>query len=165
MSKTDNLTDFLTDVADAIREKKGTTDLINPQDFSNEIASIQSSSTPKKVIYTGPLCIGNMDYGATDISDSDDKGKRTINLDIINEGSTIWGTIYKCHASDWNPYTSEKFEGAVDYSVTINLNEATIPANKGNIVLNMKSDSINTFIIQGDSVLTANISLIAYELM
>lgn len=43
MAKTDNITDFLTDVADAIREKKGTTDAINPQDFSAEIASIQGS--------------------------------------------------------------------------------------------------------------------------
>lgn len=42
MSKQDNLTDFLTDVADAIREKKGTTDLINPQDFSDEIRGIES---------------------------------------------------------------------------------------------------------------------------
>ena len=42
MAKNDNLKDFLTDVADAIREKKGTTDKINPQDFSSEIASIQS---------------------------------------------------------------------------------------------------------------------------
>jgi hypothetical protein len=30
MAKNDNLQDFLTDVADAIREKKGTTDKINP---------------------------------------------------------------------------------------------------------------------------------------
>ena len=42
MAKTDNLTDFLTDIADAIREKKGTTGAINPQDFSSEIASIES---------------------------------------------------------------------------------------------------------------------------
>lgn len=40
MAKNDNLTDFLTDVADAIRAKKGTTDKINPQNFSAEIASI-----------------------------------------------------------------------------------------------------------------------------
>ena len=40
MSKADNLKDFLTDVADAIRAKKGTTGLINPQNFSAEIASI-----------------------------------------------------------------------------------------------------------------------------
>ena len=43
MAKNDNLTDFLTDVADAIRAKKGTTDKINPQDFANEIASIETS--------------------------------------------------------------------------------------------------------------------------
>lgn len=43
MSKENNLTDFLTDVADAIREKKGTTDKINPQDFSDEISKIPSS--------------------------------------------------------------------------------------------------------------------------
>ena len=42
MAKNNNLTDFLTDVADAIREKKGTTEPINPQDFSSEIASIES---------------------------------------------------------------------------------------------------------------------------
>lgn len=40
MSKQNNLTDFLTDVADAIRTKKGTTDLINPQNFSAEIAAL-----------------------------------------------------------------------------------------------------------------------------
>ncbi len=40
MSKADNLKDFLTDVANAIRAKKGSTDLINPQDFSSEIASL-----------------------------------------------------------------------------------------------------------------------------
>lgn len=40
MSKENNITDFLTDVADAIRAKKGTTAKINPQDFSNEIRRI-----------------------------------------------------------------------------------------------------------------------------
>ena len=45
MSKENNLTDFLTDVADAIREKKGTTDKINPQDFSEEIKSIKTSTS------------------------------------------------------------------------------------------------------------------------
>ena len=41
MAKNNNLTDFLTDVADAIRAKKGTSAPINPQDFSAEIASIE----------------------------------------------------------------------------------------------------------------------------
>ena len=45
MSKQDNLTDFLVDVASAIREKKGTTEKINPQNFSEEIRSIESGTT------------------------------------------------------------------------------------------------------------------------
>lgn len=45
MSKTNNLNDFLTDIADAIRSKKRTTGNINAQDFSNEIKSISSSSS------------------------------------------------------------------------------------------------------------------------
>ena len=42
MAKNNNLTDFLTGVAGAIREKKGTSALINPQDFDSEILSIQT---------------------------------------------------------------------------------------------------------------------------
>lgn len=40
MATINNLTEFLTGVADAIRAKKSTTALINPQDFASEIASI-----------------------------------------------------------------------------------------------------------------------------
>lgn len=42
MSKENNLTDFLVDVADAIRAKNGTTELINPQNFSEEIKNLPS---------------------------------------------------------------------------------------------------------------------------
>lgn len=45
MAKTDNFEDFLIDLANTIREKKGTTDLINPQDFSTEILSIQTGGS------------------------------------------------------------------------------------------------------------------------
>lgn len=40
MAKNNNLQDFIEDIADAIREKKGTEDKINPQDFANEIRDI-----------------------------------------------------------------------------------------------------------------------------
>lgn len=46
MSKLDNLGDFLTDIADTIRTKKGTSGTISAQDFSSEIASIPSGSPP-----------------------------------------------------------------------------------------------------------------------
>lgn len=41
MGKSNNLDDFLADLADAIREKKGTSEPINAQDFSSEITSIK----------------------------------------------------------------------------------------------------------------------------
>lgn len=42
MARTESLSIFLTDVADSIREKKGTTAPIKPADFDTEIESIQS---------------------------------------------------------------------------------------------------------------------------
>lgn len=40
MGKNNNLNDFLTDIADAIRTKKGTEDPINAQNFASEISTI-----------------------------------------------------------------------------------------------------------------------------
>lgn len=51
MAKTDNLTDFLTDLANAIRAKIGTSGKINPQDFSTLIANISEN-------------VGNIDWKA-----------------------------------------------------------------------------------------------------
>ena len=42
MAKNDNLSDFMTDIANAIRAKKGTSEPINAQDFTAEIASIET---------------------------------------------------------------------------------------------------------------------------
>lgn len=42
MAKENNLSDFLSDIASAIREKKGTAEPINAQDFASEIASIET---------------------------------------------------------------------------------------------------------------------------
>lgn len=82
MSKADNLKDFLTDVADAIRAKKGSTDLINPQNFSSEIASLsggleivdmtETTATiePNKVYVWGMVESLNITLGAS-TNDSD----------------------------------------------------------------------------------------------
>ena len=42
MATNNNLTDFLTGVANAIREKKGSSSPINPQNFESEIAGIET---------------------------------------------------------------------------------------------------------------------------
>lgn len=46
MAKTDNLVHYLSDVADAIREKEGSSDPINAQDFSERIRSMSVGSNP-----------------------------------------------------------------------------------------------------------------------
>lgn len=45
MAKTDNLTDFVTDIADTIREVEESTDPINPQDFSDKIRAIAENGS------------------------------------------------------------------------------------------------------------------------
>ena len=82
MAKTDNLSDFLTDVANSIRTKTGTTEQINAQDFSDKILSIQtgggSGSTLKNLLdatkstyylfytYKGTSVDGLIPYGDTE---------------------------------------------------------------------------------------------------
>lgn len=50
MAKNDNLGDYLTDIANAIREKKGTTEPINAQEFASEIASIEGGDSSDEVV-------------------------------------------------------------------------------------------------------------------
>lgn len=50
-----NLKDHLKEVADAIRAKKGTSDLINPQDFATEIEGITSGSAGGESVEGGTL--------------------------------------------------------------------------------------------------------------
>ena len=46
MAKNNNIQDFIQDLGDTIRRKKGTSAKINPQNFSSEIESIQTGSDP-----------------------------------------------------------------------------------------------------------------------
>lgn len=50
MARTNNLNNYLTDIADAIREKKETTELINAGEFDNEIRSIETGIIPTETI-------------------------------------------------------------------------------------------------------------------
>lgn len=50
MAKTDNLNDFLKDIADAIREKTEDSGLINAQNFADKIRSLSTGggNTPSR---------------------------------------------------------------------------------------------------------------------
>ena len=109
MAKTDNLTDFLTDIADAIREKKGTTGAINPQDFSSEIASIESGGGGG-VVTSAPICDVNFyDYDGT-ILYSYTK-EQFLALSAMPELPTREGLI--CHG--WNYRWGEAVSYVTDY--------------------------------------------------
>ena len=65
MAKNNNLTDFLTGVANAIRTKKGTSGLINPQDFESEIRTIQTGTdTSDATAVADDIRLGKTAYGA-----------------------------------------------------------------------------------------------------
>ena len=81
MAKTDNLTDFLTSVADAIRAKKGTSDLINPQNFDSEIAGISTSKQEQE------KSVEITENGTTEVLPDDGKAlsKVTITANVVLE--------------------------------------------------------------------------------
>lgn len=60
MARTDTLGNFLTDVADAIREKKGTTNTIPASEFDTEISSIETGGT-------SPIKVTFCDYDGTEL--------------------------------------------------------------------------------------------------
>ena len=112
MAKTDNLTDFLTDIADAIREKKGTTGAINPQDFSSEIASIESGGGGGSVVTSAPISDVNfLDYDGT-ILHSYTK-EQFLALSAMPELPTREGLI--CHG--WNWTLNDAKEYVTDYGM------------------------------------------------
>lgn len=75
MAKNNNLKDFVTGIASAIREKKGTTELINPQDFENEIRTIQTGSDPAG---GKSLAAQIIDRSVTDVTAGDLEGATKI---------------------------------------------------------------------------------------
>lgn len=101
MAKNNNLTDFLTDVATAIRTKKGTSALINPQDFSSEIASIETGITPsgkKTITSTDEIDVTN--FATAQVVDSNlvaSNIKKNVSIlgvtGTLEEGITPTGTL------------------------------------------------------------------------
>ena len=75
MAKNNNLKDFVTGIASAIREKKGTTELINPQDFENEIRTIQTDPEPPS---GKSLAAQIIDKSVTDVTAGDLEGATKI---------------------------------------------------------------------------------------
>lgn len=82
MAKTDNLTDFLTGIADAIRTKKGTTYAINPQNFESEIAGISGSKEEQE------KSVEITENGTTEVLPDDGKALSKVTVTTNVAGST-----------------------------------------------------------------------------
>lgn len=90
MAKNDNLADYLADIADAIRAKKGTEEPINAQDFATEIASIEGGSRVQLVPYLRRIGKGYLDTG---VQGANDKIKITVRYSFNTFASGYWNLI------------------------------------------------------------------------
>lgn len=96
MAKNNNLSDFLTDIANSIRTKKGTTGTINAQNFSSEIASIETGITP-----TGSIDITS--NGTVDVTNY-----ASANVNVANQNPYT-----AANATEMAQYLASKYYGAV----------------------------------------------------
>ena len=117
MAKTDNLSDFLTDVANSIRTKTGTTEQINAQDFSDKILNIPSGgeNTLKNLLDATQSCYNLFyNYQGTSVdniiqySDTENvvnmqnmfescRQLTTIPLLDTSKVTNMYEMFYKCH--------------------------------------------------------------------
>ena len=148
MAKNNNLTDFLTDIANAIRTKKGTTAKINPQDFSSEIASISTGGgdmpTPDTPTPDMPVIGDGKTYLYIKIAE---KGRMTVSLffsQTVAEGVTI----------DWGDGTRSAMNGTgkvTAYHTYADVGEYTISLNPSSgCTLGLGHDS-NSYCVMGST--------------
>lgn len=102
MGKNNNLHDFLVDVADAIREKKGSTDKINAQSFSEEIRNIPSGS-PFAVDFGEEIASGNAAYINALQEDIDYYNEVKARIASGEATSAIWDDADFCRRIAWIP--------------------------------------------------------------
>ena len=131
MSKTDNLSDFLTDIADALRAKKGTTEKIDAQNFSSEIESLSSTNGEST---SGKYKIKIVDYNGTILDSADSNENDTYTLPTTlpsHDGLTFqeWSSPVEITNNQIVISDSDVIIGAV-YTTTSGLSEFDIVLTK-----------------------------------
>ena len=137
MAKNNNLKDFVTGVAGAIREKKGTTELINPQDFENEIRTIQTGTdTSDATAVADDIRLGKTAYGADGkmtgtIADYDGTSEPASGKSLLAQ--RVDGSLTEVSASDLAGATKIRSYAFYHYDV---LRSITIPSSVTSIESN-----------------------------
>lgn len=124
MATNNNLTDYLLDIAEAIREKEGSSDTINAQDFSNRIRSLETggggSDTPTPDM---PIIGDGKTYLYIKIAD---KGRMVVPLyfsQTVANGVTIdWGdgSATQTLSGTGNINTTHTYAEVGEYTISLN---------------------------------------------
>ena len=115
-----NLKDHLKEVADAIRAKKGTSDLINPQDFATEIEGISGSGSGEG---------GGSSWRYFDVTNLSDKTMAKNLLPFLVKGNN--SIYFSLLIEDWTNIEAVGVDGdamivPVDTNTKISWNDAMI---------------------------------------
>ena len=127
MAKNDNLGDFFTDIADAIRAKKGISGSINAQNFASEIASISTGGgdtpTPDTPTPDMPVIGDGKTYLYIKIAE---KGRMTVPLyftqTVANGVAIDWGdgSATQTLSGTGNKNTTHTYADVGEYTISLN---------------------------------------------
>ena len=129
MARIDTLGNFLTDVADAIREKKGTTDTILASNFDTEIASIEGGVDINEYL-SDTITSGNNSLGGWT------KTIKKMRSPLTVEGTSAEYMFYNCPVNEL-PQLDTSNVTNMSHMFTICANLTTIPQINTSNVTNM----------------------------
>ena len=123
MAKNNNLTDFLQDIADTIRAKRGITGPISAQNFAAEISAIEGGGTPTPPTPDVPVIGDGKTYLYIKIAA---KGRMTVPLyftQTVANGVTIdWGdgSATQTLSGTGNKNTTHTYAEIGEYTISLN---------------------------------------------
>lgn len=152
MAKNNNLTDFLRDIADAIREKEGSSDLINPQEFSDRIRAL---------VLDKPT-----ELGLTLVEYIESTGNQWIDTGFVpNQDTKVYAVLSVPVSNDTNwAFGSRLGEGSQMYAFAASSNGAYYsPYQNDNCALSASYNSADFFVLDKDKNRTYINGKLAYE--
>lgn len=139
MSKKDNLTDFLKDVANTIRTNDGTSDTINPQDFSTKISNTVGSNIPKK-------SSSDLKYSNYVFNVPSGYYKNNVTYSVTNTYSTYLYPSYGTSTQTITFDSSSLYKGASLTIRTPSLSNIVCSSFRGDLVATLQNDSSETWL-------------------